>query len=72
MPRDTAKGRPAGRRLASISAVAELYGVDNKTVRRWISSGRVRGFRVGDRSVRLDLDEVEAKCVSVIPAADAG
>lgn len=72
MPRDTAKGRPAGRRLASVQAVAELYDVDAKTVRRWIASGLVHGYRVGDRLVKLDLNEVEAKAVTVIPAADAG
>jgi excisionase family DNA binding protein len=60
-----------GRRYASVKATAELYDVDEKTVRRWISSGLITGFRVGPSLVRVDLDEVEAKVVAVIPAAQA-
>jgi excisionase family DNA binding protein len=60
--------RPA-RRYASVQATAELYQVDDKTVRRWISSGLITGYRVGSMLVRVDLDEVEAKVVEVIPAA---
>ena len=56
-------------RFASIQAVAEMYDVDPVTVRRWIASGLIHGYRIGDRNIRLDLDEVEAKCVRVIPAA---
>jgi len=49
-----------------------MYDVDPKTVRRWIASGLVTGYRVGDRLVKLDLNEVEAKIVTVVIAADAG
>ena len=59
--------RPA-RRYAWVQATAELYQVDDKTVRRWISSGLITGYRVGSMLVRVDLDEVEAKVVEVIPA----
>jgi hypothetical protein len=46
-----------------------MFDVDPKTVRRWIASGLVHGYRVGDRLVKLDLNEVRAKCVQVVPAA---
>jgi transposase len=72
MSQHTARGRPASRRLASIQAVAAMYDVSPKTVRRWIATGLVTGFRVGDRLVKVDLNEVEARAVEVIPAADAG
>jgi DNA-binding transcriptional MerR regulator len=35
--------RPARPRYASVQAVAEMYDVDPKTVRRWIASGLIRG-----------------------------
>ena len=56
-------------RYRSIQAVAEMLDVDHKTVRRWIASGLIHGYRVGDRLVKLDLNEVEAKIVQEIPAA---
>ena len=71
MPRQSTANGAAHppRRLASIQAVAQMYDVDHKTVRRWIASGLIHGYRVGDRLVKLDLNEVEAKVVQVIPAA---
>lgn len=55
------------RRYASIQAVATMFDVDPMTVRRWIASGLIHGYRVGDRLVKLDLDEVLAKVVQEIP-----
>jgi hypothetical protein len=49
-----------------------MYDVDPKTVRRWIASGLITGYKVGDRLVKLDLNEVEANVVTVMVAADAG
>jgi hypothetical protein len=71
MPRHPANGAalPRRPRFASIQAVAEMYDVDHKTVRRWIASGLVHGYRIGDRLVKLDLDEIDAKVVRQIPAA---
>ncbi|MEH6380805.1 hypothetical protein CEY15_02275 [Dietzia natronolimnaea] len=48
-------GRPA-----SISEAADRYGVNPVTIRRWISSGRISGFRFGPRMIRVDLDEIDA------------
>ena len=71
MPRPAnGAARPAPRRYASVQAVAAMYDVDPMTVRRWIASGLVHGYRIGDRLVKLDLDEVEAKVVQQIPNAD--
>jgi hypothetical protein len=66
----TARKGTADRRLVSVKAVAAMYDVDPITVRRWISSGLVRGYRIGARLIKLDLNEVEARVVRVIPAAD--
>ena len=59
-------------RYASVQAVAEMYDVDPVTVRRWISSGLITGYRIGDRLIKIDLNEIEAKVVTEIPAAGTG
>lgn len=39
-------------RLLSIREVAELFGVDISTVRRWDDAGHLRSVRVGERGHR--------------------
>lgn len=39
---------------------AEHLGVTDRTVRQMIADGRLRGYRVGPRLIRLRLDEVES------------
>ena len=72
MPSHHANGaaRP-DRRFDSIPGAAEKYHVGQRTIRRWIATGLIHGYRVGQRSVRVDLNEIEAKLVQVIPAAGA-
>jgi hypothetical protein len=70
MPRNTVKGLPAARRFASVQAAATMYDVDPITVRRWISSGLINGYRIGDRLIKVDLDEIDARVVRQIPNAD--
>lgn len=75
MPRQSTTANGAAhppRRLASQQAAAEMYDVDRKTVRRWIASGLIHGYRVGDRLIKVDLNEIEAQVVQEIPAAGAG
>jgi uncharacterized protein YjcR len=55
-----------------VQAVAEMYDVDPVTVRRWISSGLITGYRIGDRLIKVDLNEIETKVVTEIPAAGTG
>jgi excisionase family DNA binding protein len=63
---------PRRRRFASIQAAAEMYDVDPKTVRRWIASGLIHGYRMGDRLIKVDLDEIDTQVVQEVPAAGAG
>jgi excisionase family DNA binding protein len=53
-------------RYVSIASAAEYASVSQKTVRRWIAEGRIQGFRLGRRIVRVDLTEVDA-CFRPIP-----
>jgi len=69
-PKPAANGAaPATRRLVSKQAAAVAYDVDPKTVSRWIARGLIRGYRVGGRLVKVDLNEIEATVVEVMPAA---
>jgi excisionase family DNA binding protein len=56
------------RNYGSIEQAAEIYGVDKRTVRRWIADGSVTGYRMGPRLIRVDLNEVNAKMLRPIPA----
>lgn len=52
--------QPRRRRFASISDAAEYANISTKTVRRYIADGRLIGYRVGPRLVRVDLDDLYA------------
>lgn len=45
----------------SVQDIADQYGVDPRTVRRWIAAGRISAVRVGPRLIRLDPDDVADK-----------
>src|SRR5690348_8289710 len=47
------------RRLADLASAAEYVGCHPRTIRRYISSGMLTGFRMGQRLIRVDLDEVD-------------
>jgi excisionase family DNA binding protein len=57
------------RRYASLKAAAIHYGISEKTLRRRISEGHLKGYRMGPRLIRVDLDEVEAMMMRPIPTA---
>lgn len=50
----------APKRLSAIPAAADIYGVHPSTIRRYVSDGRITGYRFGPRMVRVDLDELDA------------
>jgi len=60
--------RNVGHRYASQQMAAEYAGVCVKTIRRWISSGQLTGYRAGPKLIRVDLDELDA-LLSPIPTA---
>ncbi|MBX7434576.1 helix-turn-helix domain-containing protein [Mycobacterium sp. Y57] len=47
-------------RLAGIPVAAKNADVHPRTLRRWISEGRLTGYRVGPRLIKVDLNELEA------------
>ena len=52
--------------LVSLAVAAESLGVSVKTIRRRISDGTIRGYRVG-RLIRVDMDELRKSLVVEIP-----
>lgn len=54
------KQQTPARRYDSIDRAAEYAGVSTKTIRRYIASGRLTGYRIGPRLIRVDLAELDA------------
>jgi excisionase family DNA binding protein len=58
------------RHYESVGEAAARIGVSPKTVRRWIASGHLNGYRMGPRLLRVDPDDVD-KMLTLIPTARA-
>jgi excisionase family DNA binding protein len=46
--------------LVSIQEVARVLGVSDRHIRRMMAKGRYPFYRIGDRAVRLDIDEIKS------------
>jgi excisionase family DNA binding protein len=44
--------------FATLAAAAEVTGVSPRSIRRYIAAGRLKGYRLGPRLIRVDLDEL--------------
>lgn len=51
---------PQRRTLLSLDDAATYLGVTTRTLRRYIAAGRLNGYRVGPRLLRVDLAELDA------------
>jgi excisionase family DNA binding protein len=60
----------ASPRFAPLDHAATSLGCSIKTVRRYIADGRLTGYRMGPRLLRVDMNEVEA-LLSPIPTTRA-
>jgi excisionase family DNA binding protein len=47
------------RRLADLKTGAEYLGVNERTIRRRIADGTIAGYRLGNRIIRVDLNELD-------------
>jgi excisionase family DNA binding protein len=47
-------------RRAKLSAAAEYAGISTKTLRRRIAEGILPGYRLGARTILVDLNDVDA------------
>jgi excisionase family DNA binding protein len=53
--------------MLTIDQAAEKLGISRRSVRRLISSGELRAYRVGERSVRVDFNDLDAVLKPVVP-----
>jgi excisionase family DNA binding protein len=58
------------RQYESVGDAAARVGVSTKTIRRWIASGQLAGYRMGPRLLRVDPDDVD-RMLTLIPSARA-
>jgi excisionase family DNA binding protein len=58
------------KRLVPLDDGADYLGITKKTLRRWIAEGRITGYRVGGKTVRVDLHEVDALARPIPTAGD--
>lgn len=56
------------RRLGSVADAAAYADLSPRTIRRYVAEGRLTGYRVGPRLVKVDLAELDA-IVRPIPTA---
>lgn len=56
--RDTNQKRPG--RLMSVAQAAAIVDVSPRTIRRWISLGQLRGYRVGARLLKVSAEDIDA------------
>lgn len=55
----------------SIAEAAEYLSVSTKTIRRYIATGRLTGYRTGPRLLRVDRNELDG-LLRPIPTAGGG
>ncbi len=62
--------RKPSKRVVPITVAAEHVGCHSRTIRRYIAAGRLTGYRMGPRLIRVDLAELDA-LLRPIPTASA-
>lgn len=58
----------APRRLVGLAQAAKYADVSTRTLRRYIGQGRLTGYRVGPRLLKVDLNEID-RLAKPIPTA---
>lgn len=46
-------------KFASLATAADIAGVSVKSIRRYIAAGRITGYRVGPRMIRVNIAELQ-------------
>jgi excisionase family DNA binding protein len=54
------KDNRTGDGFVGIAEAADYLGVSVRTVRNMLYDGRLKGYRLGDRTVRLKLSQIDA------------
>lgn len=59
------------RRYVTMSTAAEYLDMTEAGIRKFIAEGRLTGYRVGTRAIRVDLREVDDLLVPIPSAGGA-
>ncbi|WP_433507296.1 helix-turn-helix domain-containing protein [Pseudonocardia halophobica] len=70
MARTTEPKATPRRQLVSLAAAAEYADCGVNTIRRWISEGRLPGYRLGPKLLKVDLNELD-QLAQRVPTAGA-
>ncbi|MHA6511997.1 helix-turn-helix domain-containing protein [Tessaracoccus sp. Z1128] len=70
MPRTKTTTPPESRRFIRQETAAERWDVSVDTIRRLIRSGKITGYRLNNRIIRVDVAEVDA-AFRLIPTVSA-
>lgn len=60
MPNSPALRAASERPYLSIAETADYLGITTRTVRQMVADGRLRGYKLGARVVRLRRDEIDS------------
>lgn len=71
MPSPTGLQFTGTQRYSTVAEAAEYLGSSTKFVRTLIARGELTGYRIGSRSIRVDLRELDA-AMTPIPTANDG
>ncbi|MFJ9365427.1 helix-turn-helix domain-containing protein [Nocardia sp. NPDC101769] len=63
---------PRAQNLISLKTAAALVEVDPRTIKNWIKSGDLQGFRVKGRMWRIDREELLGLARPVAPKPTGG
>ena len=55
---------PARRRYVTLQEAGDYLGVTERTIRAMIADGRLTGYRMGKRFIRLNLDEIDQAMIA--------
>ena len=50
---------------------AQQLGISRSGIDRLISSGKLRAYRIGQKSTRIDFDDLASVCKPIIPSGAA-
>jgi excisionase family DNA binding protein len=63
----TKQGCPVAKKL-TLDDVAEELCMSKRSVRRLISTGRLRAYLVGERMIRIDRDDLDKALTPITPS----
>jgi excisionase family DNA binding protein len=55
--------------LISVFEAADLTRLNHRTIRRYIAEGKITGYRVGTKLIKVDKDEVVARLIKPVTIA---